>query len=347
MSDRVLANWVNKVFFDYEGTMFSSIPEKPENQSHVGFMPPSCSWTLKKDPKTGKKSLHFEGKYDDNEQFNKFAGEFSSMRLDLIKNKREIPVDSWKFLPNESGVGSIVFYGFVNGVLVTIYCGDNIKNTRANPSSQTWDILNVSNLPPKMQVNADMFLAIKLEVAQTNADKTFCDLENFRSQYSANFEPWMEDHCLKLNETHRLATNIFNVSGKYSVLAGETFLLSPGEEFVFINSPEDSVFVNTVDEFTGEGSELALETQSKEEGKIQFAEFERARARRNECREVESTTKNGESAIPKRETTLEECDSAFSDFESPPTNDEGATPYLSNPFSNVCGFPEYHLETRV
>ena len=315
MSDRVPASWVNKVFFDYEGTMFSSIPEETSN---VGLMPPTCSYTLKKT--NGGVDLCFEDTATWPEDFTLWVEKYAQRRLvasKITKKTWYLRVLSWKFLPNNLGVGSIVFYGSIGDVPFQIYCGDNIKDTRANPSSQTWDILNGSDLPPEMQVDADMFLAIELEVATIKKKEAISALEQFSINYGTKFEKWMEPYINTLNTTMEATHTNHKIAKKYSELAGKTFLLSPGEEFVFINSPEDSVFLDLdpTSQYTGEGSELVtiLETQSEQaEGKIlfteaeveiSFTEFAIARARTNGCQEVESKPANGKSTLAEHQQT--------------------------------------------
>jgi len=309
MSDCVPVTWDSTIFFDSEGIIFSSTPQCHTN---VGVMPSSFSWTLKK---LGEKVfLYFESDSNWHVDFNLFTDTIKSRRFALSKptmNTHTIQVFSWKFLPNNLGVGSIVFYGSVGDVPFQIYCGDNIKNTSANPSSQTWDILNGSDLPPDMQVDSDMFLAIELEVAKSKQQEAISALEQFFINHGTNFEKWMEQHLNTLTATMKATYNNHEIAGRYSELDGKKFLLCPGEEF---NSHEDSVFINTFDEFTGEGSKLTFETRPKK------------------------TISCNESAIPKRETTLEEFENAFAEDESQFAEFKRAFA-RRNPFSNVCGFP--------
>lgn len=258
MSDCVPVTWDSTIFFDSEGIIFSSTPQCPTN---VGVMPSSFSWTLKK---LGEKVfLYFESDSNWNVDFNLFTDTIKSRRFALSKptmNTHTIQVFSWKFLPNNLGVGSIVFYGSVGAEPFHIYCGNNIKNTKANPSGQTWDILNGSDLPTKMQVDANMFLAIELEKAEENKTKAKYTLQEFAEKFSYTFEDWMKEHLSTLSNTVEETTHIGEVSKKYSALDGQKFLLSPGEEFVVLDTDGDMV----TSKYTGESAILVLEDNAEE-----------------------------------------------------------------------------------
>ena len=250
--------------FDENDTMFS----KPRVNSLI--MPKTCVWTLKRTE--GTVFLFFEDPTNNSwndEHFSRWTKESNTSRFVLSKptmRTHVVSVFSWKFLPNNLGLGSIVFYGSVKGNKFQIYCGDNIKNTKTNPSHQTWDVLNGSNLPPDIQVSSDMFSAIELENANTklseakNALKTFClkvvdEKQNWILK--VGFVDYMEPHISKLSNAVEKTAYILEVSEKYSVLDGETFLLSPEKEWVFLDSDGDM----GASEYTGKGASLVLEDE--------------------------------------------------------------------------------------
>jgi hypothetical protein len=65
----------------------------------------------------------------------------------------------------------------------------------------------------------------------------------------------MTDHLSELNNDVENTVNIFEISKKYSDLDGKTFLLSPEEEFVFLNTDSDV----SLDAYNGKDAILKLE----------------------------------------------------------------------------------------
>jgi hypothetical protein len=239
MSDVMPVGWKipgagSGIEFDENDIMFS--------QQYVDslLMPLNFYWTLKLE--NGDVVLRFEDPTNNpwTDDLSRFIEINTNKRFVLSKPTMRtyvVSVLSWKFLPNNRGLGSIVFYGSPNGKKIAIYCGDNIKNTKANPSTQVWEILNDSNLPKGLQVGIDMFSAIELEEAKKNVDETFFNLKSFAKQYNDdNFKPWMEPQCSHLNDEDSHATYVFNISKTYSALYGNEFPLSPGKKWEVLDS---------------------------------------------------------------------------------------------------------------
>jgi hypothetical protein len=242
-----------------DDTMFSQPPITPL------IMPPSCVWTLKR-YNYKNVSLLFEdptkNSWND-KHFSRWTKESNTSRFVPSKPTMEthsIPVSSWTFLPNNLGLGSIVFYGFAEGNKFQIYCGNKIKNTYSNPSKQTWDVLNGSILPKGLRVGPNIFSAIELKEAENNKTKASSTLRDFALKFSDKFENWMTDHLSELNNDVENTVNIFEISKKYSDLYEEEFILSPGEEWVFLDSDGDM----GASAYTGKGAILVQKDNSEE-----------------------------------------------------------------------------------
>jgi hypothetical protein len=259
MSDIIPFDWEmpgagSGIEFDENGTMFS--------QQYVDsmLMPKTCVWTLKRDENKNV-SLFFEdptNKSWNDEHFSRWTKESNTSRFVPSKPTmitHVVSVFSWKFLPNNLDLGSIVFYGFAQGNKFQIYCGDKIKNTKTNPSTQVWDILNDSDLPQGLQVGIDMFSAIELKEAENNKTKASSTLRDFALKFSDKFENWMTPHLSELSNAVEETTSILEVSKKYSDLDGKTFLISPGEEWEVLDSYCD-VSLNA---YNGKDANLKLE----------------------------------------------------------------------------------------
>jgi hypothetical protein len=244
------------------------------------FLPETCVWTLKRD-ENGNVYLFFEdptNKSWNDEHFSRWTKESKTSRFVPSKpmvRTHVISVFSWKFLPNNLGLGSIVFYGFAEGKKIQMHCGNNIKNTTTNPSTRVWDILNKSlpeELRKKLQVGIDMFSAIELEEATKNVNETFFNLESFTKQYNGdNFKSWMEPQCSHLNYKNSHAMDVFNISKKYSALNGEEFILS---KYVILDSDGDM----GASAYTGAGAILKLGDNLEEQNSECFqshSEFEK------------------------------------------------------------------------
>ena len=275
MSSVMPVGW--DVTVDKNDTMISTPSTTPSSTPLV--MPKTCSWTLKHTEGIEGHEGHVSLCFEDNIT-NPWSDDFSSQTTKLktrrfvlskiTQTTHSIPVDSWKFLPNNLGLHSIVFYGSVGDTNFAIYCGNKIKNTKANPSSKTWDILNGSDLPPDIQVSSDMFLAIEIEKANTklieakNAIKTFLLKaydENHNWLKTVGFVDYMTSRLSKLNSDVLNTENILEVSTKYSELNGKIFRLSPVEEWKFLDSND----VEGSNPYTGKGASLVLKDNSEEQ----------------------------------------------------------------------------------
>jgi hypothetical protein len=255
MSSIIPMNW-DKVFEE------DTIDQQPVIV--ILLLPKTCKWTLKRD-KNGNVSLFFEDELKNSwdENFSHSIVNLNTSRFVPSKpmvRTHIISVFSWKFLPNNLGLGSIVFYGFAEGKKFQMYCGNNIKNTTTNPSTRVWDILNGSNLPQGMKVGADMFLAIELEEAKIQMENSGCALNTFFVDFTDIFKDWMTPQLSILNQAVEETTSIFSISKKYSALDGQEFILSPGEEFVFLDSDGNV----SLEKRIGHGAQLVLHNDPEE-----------------------------------------------------------------------------------